>query len=224
MPANTYGLVLSPRAGPARIIVSDFAASVDDLAISSAAPEIARATALRDLGSVANSALATRAAPLLKDKNPLVWAAAIGVQRGASPAQRFQRVAPLLQDRFRAVRIAAARALVDAPLSRLKPTEALALSGASAEWRAALRARADFPEVRLIEGGISLMTRDFTAAEAAFREAVLLDPNLTDAWTMIVRIRDAHYDHVGAGEALDNALRANPNSLPLLKLDRRRAR
>ena len=56
-------------------------------------------------------------------------------------------------------------------------------------------------------------------ARKRFREAVRLDPQLTDAWSMIVRIRAAAGDADGARRALDEALDVNPTDINLLSLD-----
>jgi cytochrome c-type biogenesis protein CcmH/NrfG len=89
-----------------------------------------------------------------------------------------------------------------------------------AEWRASLLARTDFPETHLALGGAALATRNFRAAEAAFREAVRLDPQRVEAWSMIVRIGAALGDPDGARAALDEALRANPSDAGLQDLGR----
>ena len=71
-------------------------------------------------------------------------------------------------------------------------------------------ARADFPETHLQIGGAALAGRNLEVAEAAFREAVALDPQLVDGWAMIARIHAAAGDAEGARRALDEGLAANP--------------
>jgi Tfp pilus assembly protein PilF len=71
-------------------------------------------------------------------------------------------------------------------------------------------ARADFPETHLQIGGAALTGRNLEVAEAAFREAVALDPQLVDGWVMVARIRAAVGDVAGARQALDEGLGANP--------------
>jgi cytochrome c-type biogenesis protein CcmH/NrfG len=86
------------------------------------------------------------------------------------------------------------------------------------EWRAALASRADFPETHLQIGGSGLTTRNWQLAERAFAEAASLDPQLVDAWTMIVRIRAATGDAAGARTALEEALAKNPGNATLQAL------
>jgi predicted CXXCH cytochrome family protein len=175
-----------------------------DLAADPQAAGIVRATALDLLTPVSDPAVADRAAPLLADPDPLVRAAAAGVQRGTPPEARLAQLSPALGDPVRAVRIAAARALLGAP------GDAPALGAAMGEWQAALAARADFPETHLQIGGAALTTRNFELARAAFREAAAMDPQHVDAWTMVVRIAAATGDTGGARAALAEALAANP--------------
>jgi len=114
-----------------------------------------------------------------------------------------------------AVRIAAARALVAAPIAQ-DPRGPWHL--ASGEWRASLWAKADFPETHMVIGGTALVLRDPPAAERAFREALRQDPQLIDAWTMVIRIRAAVGDREGAHAATLEALGVNPNDPALVSM------
>jgi predicted CXXCH cytochrome family protein len=179
---------------------------------------IVRATAAGLIPPTGDPAVASRLAALLQDPDPLVRAAAMAPMVGLAPPVRLQLLARSLSDPVRAVRIAAARALVEAtppPGSR----EAAALTSAQQELAAALVLNADFPEAQLQVGGIGLRTRDWRLAEAAFAEAAALDPQLLDAWTMVVRIRATLGDDAGARSALAAALAANPGAPGLLSLE-----
>jgi predicted CXXCH cytochrome family protein len=181
-------------------------------------PGIIRASALDLLRPAADAAIAARAAPLIGNDDPLVRAAAIAVQRGAPPTDRVQRLVPAFEDPVRAVRIAAAREFLGAPVARLPARIAEAARKASGEWRASLLAKADFPETQMVLGGAALVLRNPRAAEQAFRETVRLDPQRVQAWTMIARILAATGDLDGARAALDDALAANPSSEVLQSL------
>ena len=87
------------------------------------------------------------------------------------------------------------------------------------EWQAALATRLDFPETHLQIGGTALLLRNFPAASQAFHEAVALDPQLVDAWSMIVRIAAATEGAAAARAVLDNALAANPEDPTLRQYD-----
>ncbi|MCC2111492.1 MAG: tetratricopeptide repeat protein, partial [Hyphomicrobiales bacterium] len=183
-------------------------------------PAIVRASALDLLGSPRQGGIIARAAEQLSDRSPLVRAAAITTQRHAALSERVRQLAPLLADTARSVRIAAAGELLSVPLAKLPDDTQQALRQAISERYAWLLAKSDFPEAQLILGGAALTLRDFDAAEAAFREAVRLDPQLVAAWAMIVRLRAARGDRTGAIEALDQALLRNPDSDELRGLQR----
>ncbi len=177
---------------------------------------IVRATALNMLTGIATTQRAASTARFIVDADPLVRAAAIELQRGATPQDRVLRLLPALEDKLRSVRIAAARVLLGAPVVRLPARNRSALQAAQRAWRLSLLAKTDFPETHIVLGGIALVLRNPRAAEQAFREAVRQDPQLVQAWRMIVRIRAAIGDRAGAREAIDAALRLNPNS-PVLR-------
>ena len=62
--------------------------------------------------------------------------------------------------------------------------------------------------------------RNPQAAERAFRETVRLDPQMVEAWTMIVRVLSAVGDRNGARTALEDALAANPSDDGLRSLSK----
>jgi Tfp pilus assembly protein PilF len=95
-----------------------------------------------------------------------------------------------------------------------------ALAAARRELGAALATSADFPESQLQIAGIGLQIRNWQLAQTAFQEAATLDPQLVDAWIMLVRIRAALGETAGARAALAAALAANPRDAALLDLRR----
>ena len=172
---------------------------------------IVRATAVELLRSGGVDA-AAQTISLLRDSDPLVREAAVGVQTAASPQDRVQRLAPLLADQYKSVRMAAARALLGAPVRAIDPAASEKFTTAAAEWQDSLNNKADFPETHLILGGIALTLRNFQAAEQAFRETTRQDPQLVDAWVMLVRIRAAFGDVTGARAILKEAMVNNPGN------------
>jgi hypothetical protein len=182
------------------------------IASDPASAGIVRASALDLLGPVGDPRLAERARPLLADPDPLVRGAAAALQRALPPVDRAERLRPLFADPLRAVRIEAAKAMLGADPAGAPEATLAALAAATADWRDGLVSRLDFPETHLQIGGAALAGRNLHLAEAAFREAVTLDPQLIDAWSMIVRIRAAAGDGAGAWQALDEALAINPDT------------
>lgn len=178
-------------------------------------PGIVRASALELLHPMADPSLAARMAPFLVDPDPLVRAAAIPIQRGAGVALRVDRLTPVLSDPVRSVRMAAAREFLDLDLQTLPENTARTLSQAIVEWQRSLRAKADFPEIQIVLGGVGLTTRNMPAALSAFSEAVSMDPQREDAWSIIVRVHAALGDMEAARDAADAAIAANPDSVAL---------
>lgn len=214
-----YGQVLARgRADPA-------AASGDLVALArdSAQPGIVRATALylvqaaADAG-VADAGVADATASLLDDPDPLVRAEAAGVQRALPDDQRGARLAPLLGDTVRMVRIAAARQMLTVEPQALSRSQAALLGEAMREWRQSLGNKLDFPETHLAMGGMALSTRNFRAAEAAFREVVRLDPQRAEAWSVLVRLAEAVRGPEAARAVLREALDQVPTDPGLLRL------
>ncbi|MFV0358615.1 tetratricopeptide repeat protein [Tropicimonas sp.] len=182
-------------------------------------PGIVRATALELLQPMATPELAVRLAPLLEDADPMVRANAAPLQRSAAPQDMVQNLLPLLEDPMLLVRQAAAREMLSAPVASLPDRWATAQKTATAEWQETLGATADFPETQLALGGIALTTRNVDGAIAAFRQAVELDPQMVQAWSMIVRLEAATGDEDAARETLADALARNPDDPGLQNLE-----
>ncbi|NDR58157.1 multiheme c-type cytochrome [Aliiruegeria sabulilitoris] len=181
-------------------------------------PAIVRATALEMLLPLGSPELADRMLGLLSDPDPMVRANAAGLQRAAAPTDMTVRLLPLLEDGTRLVRNAAVRELLAAPIAHLPDRQARAMQAAMGEWQQTLAGTADFPETQLVLGGIALTTRNLEGALASFGEAVRLDPQMTSAWSMIVRLQAASGRMEDAQETLDAALARNPEAPDLLAL------
>ncbi len=188
------------------------------LAMDDSQPGLVRATALWLLEAANSQSAADQVAPLLADADPVIRAAAIGPQRRAGPQELAPRLLPLLTDPVRSVRMEAAKALLNAPIAYLPSAAQARLDAAMGEWRAALASRLDFPETHLQLAGMALTMRAFPQAEAAFREAVRLDPQRVEAWVMLVRIAAATRGAEATGEVLDQALAVLPDAPALLSL------
>ena len=78
----------------------------------------------------------------------------------------------------------------------------------------------DFPEGQMVIGGTGLVLRNLQGALQAFREAVLLDPQLVQAWRMIITIQIADGNRTGAKKSLEEALKHNPHSTLLQSISR----
>lgn len=192
--------------------------SLLEIALSTKYPGIVRATALDFMRRYATRGVAKRVAGLLRDPDPLVRAATIPLQRAAPPNIRVQRIGSLLQDEQRSVRVEAARAILDILAAGASPTLADSARQAVGEYQRSLASKTDFPETQLAIAGTALVFKNFRVAHRAFIEAVRMDPQRVDAWTMIARLHAAQGDIEGASSALSDGLMANPNDPNLTKL------
>ncbi|WP_417708519.1 multiheme c-type cytochrome [Roseibium aggregatum] len=174
-------------------------------------PGIVRASALDLLLPVATPEVAEAVTDLFADPDPMVRAGALALQQQVPPTQRLPRIIPALSDPVKAVRIAAARLMIGAPIAHMPGKMAEAASSATTEWQQSLAYKADFPETQLVLGGTALVLRNIPAAIAAFEEVTLLDPQMVNAWVMQVRIKMAVGDMAGAQLSLQKALVANPS-------------
>jgi len=114
--------------------------------------------------------------------------------------------------------MAAAQALLGAPIARLPQARQAQLDVVMSEWRAAMASRVDFPETHLQLAGVALTLRALPQAEAAFREAVQLDPQRVEAWIMLVRLAAATRGTEAATTVIEQALAVLPDDDSLVRL------
>jgi predicted CXXCH cytochrome family protein len=178
-------------------------------------PGLARATALR---AVAGSGTVSQAdaALLLKDQDALVRAAAVGAIRHIPTAERIALLTPLLSDPVRSVRQTAAIEIAGAGVAALPAADDEKFRVALQEYLDSRLANADTPEGHMAIGGMALSRRKWDDAEAAFRTAAEMDPQLVQAWLVLSEIKEARGDAAGTEAALTAAIAASPGSIELL--------
>jgi predicted CXXCH cytochrome family protein len=166
-----YGTVLAAgrRAEPAA------KADLLRLAGDRLTPTVVRATALSLLGRyrAADVTAAFRAA--LLDEEPLIRRTAVAEAPIEDEAERVSRLAPLLSDPFRAVRLEAASLLVGTPAARLRPYQQDALATAIADYVKAMEYSLDFSSAGHNLGLLYERLGDLAKAEAYYRRAVAVD-------------------------------------------------
>ncbi|MHA7816581.1 MAG: cytochrome c3 family protein [Pseudohaliea sp.] len=140
-----------------------------------------RATAMETLGNSGDGRLADTAATLLASDQPLLRLAAARSAQALPPGQRYTLLRPLVTDPVSAVRMEVAAALAAVPLDRLGDDDRMALEALFAEYLVIQAKHADMPSVQLQLGLFHSARGDLAAAEAAYREALRLNPQLVPA-------------------------------------------
>jgi predicted CXXCH cytochrome family protein len=157
----------------------DAVASLAAIANDLAQPPLVRASALERMTATGGDlSLVQRAA---QDAQPLVRLAAVQLAETLSPQEQLRVLTPLLADPLRAVRIEAARASAGQQHS-LAADQRAVWQKAADEYVATLAYTADRPEARTGLGTFRARLGQFDAAQAAFAQAIALDPRHVPAY------------------------------------------
>jgi predicted CXXCH cytochrome family protein len=172
-----YGTVLAAGRKDDPEVEDDLVRLADD-ALS---PALVRATALSLLASYSGPDVAAALRRALLDEEPLIRRTAVAAGARASiadPAEKLARLAPLLGDPFRAVRLEAAAQLAGTPPGQLRPYQQEALATAVADYVAAMEHSLDFSFAGHNLGLLHERMGDAAKAEQAYRRAIAVD----DLW------------------------------------------
>jgi len=189
----------------------------DQLAVlgDDALPAIVRASAAQRMAPYLGPATMAALQQALADGDPLVRAAAVSSLAGLDAAARARALAPQLADPDRNVRMEAARALAGEPERQIDGRYAPALARAIDEHLAAERFNADRPEAQLNIGNLLGARGDFAGAQAAYREALALEPGFAPAAANLADLHRAQGDDVRAEQVLHDALARSPDDASL---------
>lgn len=183
----------------------EVAAQAGDAALS----PIWRATALETL---AGTDAAPMAEPLLGADDPLLRLGAVRSLSGVNPRQRLELLLPLLDEKVTAVRMEVAASLADIPLARIAPARRDRLLRLFDEYLALQARHADMPETQLQLGVFHSARSDLPRAEAAYREALALDPSLAAAHLNLADLQRQRGDEDAAREQLQRLLSQSPDN------------
>lgn len=148
---------------------------------TSAAP-IWRATAMEALGQAGGREATQTMAALLYDDDPIIRTSTVRSLQFLSLQQRYQLLQPLIEDDITSVRMEVAVALAGVPLDQIPPDQAGQLRKLFAEYLAIQKQHADMPSVLMQMGVFSVNRGDAPAAEAYYREALALNPQMLAAY------------------------------------------
>jgi cytochrome c-type biogenesis protein CcmH/NrfG len=185
------------------------------LATNPQAPTIARATAFLLLPPYLNSQAANTLQIGLHDRDPLVRHAALGLLERVDPRLRYRLGGHLLQDRLRAVRVAAARVLAGVPREALTTEQRAVLDAAQDEYVSLQLSNADRPEAYLNLGNFYAQMGDAQHAEQAYRNAIQRHSTFTPGYVNLADLYRAQGRDEQAENVLQAGLQANPGSADL---------
>ncbi len=210
-----YGEIL--HAGRERLDEATVAGLID-LALTSDAPAIVRASALELLVPAASPAIAAKALPLLKAPDPLVRSATLGLFNAAPAVARTKYCGPLLEDPVRSVRIAAAQRILDIPTDNLSPSDQAIVKTAVDEYQASLEVHADFPEVQLNIARVAERLGNRQMMQQSLQAAIALDPKLAEAWLRLAQLQIQTRRFDAAKQTLERAVTEVTGSAALHQL------
>ena len=145
-------------------------------------PAILRATGLAEIEQYLTEASLASVERSLTDADPLVRLGALQASRSTPAAERVRLAYPLLDDSVRAVRIEAARVLVEVPGETLTEGQRSRLAVSLEEYRQSQLVDVDRPEANLNLGWLAGRTGNLEAAESYYKTAIGLDPSFVPAY------------------------------------------
>jgi len=159
------------------------------LAQDKASPAIVRATAATLAQPYMRPDLLQAARILLRDADPEVRIAALGLIEPVDPVNRVLAASPLLADPVRGVRIVAANVLADVPDEQIPAARRAARERALKEYVDSLQQEADWPAANVNLGNLYMRQGRSQEAIASYQRALLLDARFAGAY---VNLADAY--------------------------------
>lgn len=160
-----------------------------------------------------------RAAPELinssHDRDPMVRLGAARAATLLDPAQRAKAFAPLLGDRYRAVRQEAAAALAGDAEPYLAAADKARLEAAIADVERTMAVNGDLPESHYNVGNLRARRGDAAAAGAAYERALRRDPSFVAAYVNLADLNGMAGDDAGAVAVLRKGLAQAPDAAAL---------
>jgi predicted CXXCH cytochrome family protein len=192
-------------------------------------PPIVRASAIALLARFPYAVQGEFVKRVLRDPDPLVRRAGLGLLFALEPPQRWQIGSPLLADPMRTVRLEAVNALAELPAAlSLPPGERAAFTRVVEEYRAAQGFNADRAEAWLNLGALEARLGRFDRAEAAYERAIQLQPAFMPAYVNLADLYRGQGREEDGERVLREALARQPevaevhHALGLLLVRRKR--
>jgi tetratricopeptide (TPR) repeat protein len=182
------------------------------LAADGTSPDIARATALSELGGYMDSNGLAAAQAGLRSPDNLVRLAAVELFLETDAATRWEALGPLLRDPVRAVRIAAASEVADALPAGASAAARQDLEAALSDYVATRKLNADRPEAHLALGDLYTRQRNAEAAESEYRQAIKLWAGFVPAYVNLADLSRSRQHDEEAEHWLTQAAQVAPDN------------
>ena len=178
---------------------------LEELAADSSRPAILRGTALALMANYIRDSVPRAVRQGLSDPEPLVRLGALDALRGWPPEAAIPLASPLLDDRWRAIRIRAARLLAPVLATETPSASREGEAPAWAEVEEAHRANAGRSDAWIRWADLALARGRPGEAEAALMRAIALDSLDLGAWTNLADLQRATSRDDQAGRTLSRA-------------------
>jgi len=186
-----------------------------ELILNDKQPGIVRATAMLLLQYYAYPKIEQLLDQVYQDPDPLVRNAVMEYLETVDPSRRVRYAGALLYDPVRAVRMSAARALIDAPANLLSQEQQQAAQRGIDEYITAQQYNADRPEGRTNLGSIYMALNIPDKAEDYFKAAIDLGPALAQAYVNLADLYRVQQREQEGEEILRLGLKQSDNTAPI---------
>ena len=185
--------------------------ALQQMAVDTSYPAMARATAIWYLAQMAGPAASGTYAQSLKDEHPQVRLEAVNALQGASREDRLRLLSPLLRDQVRSVRMTAGQNLLDLPANLLEPEEQKALEQARKDYEAYLTVNNDFPSGQIMTAQYHERMGEPEAALTAYQKALNQDQLAHLARLQMATLYNGLGRNEEAVKVLEMLLQKDPN-------------
>ncbi len=175
-------------------------------------PDIARATALGQIGAYLSPAIIDVLTLGLSDNDPVVRAAAVSALEYVPSEIRVRLAFPMLDDPVRAVRIEAARVLASIPAGELSTEQAALRQNALQEAVMAQQVNAERPEAQTNLGNLYAALGESEKAVAAYKTAIDLNPVYVPGYVNLADLYRAQGKETKAENLLRRAAKVSPEN------------
>jgi predicted CXXCH cytochrome family protein len=170
---------------------------------------ISRATAVQLLSFTTQVVNAGILAPLLSHKEPLLRLSATSAVNLISPTDKVKYVSPLLKDKYKAIRVSAARSLITSQISVIDKAafdsafKTLMDSNDINSWRG---------EGRANQGALAIEMSNFNDGEKSFKKTIEIEPYFETGYINLADIYRSQKKPFQVASVLSKGIKNNPKS------------